>query len=599
MSECHRGSMVQSKELDKKKNLGNITKILVFMRPYYFRLYMLLGLTVLLSVLAMAPPLVTMELVDKVFTNGQRDLFFGLGLLMIMLPIMSALLGYIQSLTIAYLGQRFVFDIRCALYQHFMRLSLRFFSKFSVGKLVYRLMGDSGTVQNMLTGQSVGIISDLVCSTFAIAATFAINWRLSILLLLLVVVFVLNYKFTIQRIIIASRATRRAYERLSGGVQNRLVANMAVKTFGAEGRENVVFKNHSDTTMSFEKEQGIAGNTFSMNVNLIQSLGRSIIFFLGCGMIITGDLTYGEVTAFTAYAMQLLGPAVRFSQLISQLQQVAIATDRLFEIFDEVPEVVDCPNPIPIPHMRGQVDLNDVHFQYEEGKPVLKGITIHCKPGETTALIGPTGCGKSTILNLLLRFYDITGGELLIDGHDIRKLDLHQLRKQFGIVLQESLLFSLSIRENIRYSRPSATDEEIENAAKAAEIHDFIMSQPDGYDTLVGDYGIELSVGQKQRINIARAICADPAILIMDEATSSLDSDSELAIQRAMDKVLMGRTSFVVAHRLSTIKNANQIILLDKGVIQEKGTHDELMAIPNGRYHELYTKHMGKGVIEE
>ena len=221
------------------------------------------------------------------------------------------------------------------------------------------------------------------------------------------------------------------------------------------------------------------------------------------------------------------------------------------------------------------------------------------KPGQTVALIGPTGCGKSTILNLLLRFYDITGGELLIDDLDIHQYELHELRHQFGIVLQESLLFSISIKDNIRYSRPSATMEEIVNAAKTAEIHDFIMTLKDGYDTLVGDYGVELSVGQKQRINIARAICADPAILIMDEATSSLDSDSELAIQHAMDKVLQGRTSFVVAHRLSTIKNSDQIILLDKGVIQEQGTHDELMAMPNGRYHDLYTKHMGKGVIEE
>ncbi|MBQ9366321.1 MAG: ABC transporter ATP-binding protein [Victivallales bacterium] len=591
--------MAAQNEQDKRKNLGNIVKILVFMRPYYLRLYSLLGLTILLSVLAMIPPIVTMQLVDKVFTQGDTSLFLPLGILMVALPIVSATCGFFQTMSIAFLGQKFVFDIRCALYNHFLNLSLRFFSKYSVGKLVYRLMGDSSTVQNMLTGQSVGIISDLVCSTFAIVATIAINWRLSIVLFLLVVVFVLNYKFTIQPIIQASRNTRRAYDRLSGGVQNRLVANMAVKTFGAEGRENNVFKEQSDTTMAFEKEQGIAGNTFGMNVNLIHNLGRSIIFFLGCGMIITGDLTYGEVTAFTAYAMQLLGPAVRFSNLISQLQQVAIATDRLFEIFDERPEVVNDPNPIPIPRMRGEVDFKNVEFHYEEGKSVLKDITIHCKPGDTTALIGPTGCGKSTILNLILRFYDITGGELLIDGHDIKKLDLHQFRRQFGIVLQESLLFSTSIKDNIRYGKPLASDEEIINAAKAAEIHDFIMTLPDGYDTLVGDFGVELSVGQKQRITIARAICADPAILIMDEATSSLDSDSEQAIQRAMDKILEGRTSFVVAHRLSTIKNADQIILLDKGYIQERGTHDELMAIPNGRYRELYTKHMGKGVIED
>lgn len=589
----------QEKSFEEKRRLGNIGKILVFMDPYRGQLVAVFALTALLALLAMLPPLVSKVLVDDVFTQNHTEIFFAFGLAMVLLPILQALFGYIQSLAIAYLGQRFVFDIRCALYAHFLRLSLRFYSKNSVGKLVYRLMGDSGTIQSMLTGQSVGVISDLIVSTFAIVATFAINWRLALLLVIIVAVFVLNYNLTIKSIIRASKQTRASYDRLSGGVQNRLVANMAVKTFGAEGRENQVFHEQSNDTLHYGKLQGIASNTFSMNVNLIQALGRSLLFFLGCGMVLNGSLTYGEVTAFTAYAMQLLGPAVRFSQLITQLQQVSIATERLFEIFDEVPEVANAANPIPCPRISGQVDLEDVKFWYEEGKTVINGVTIHVKPGQTVALIGPSGCGKSTILNLILRFYDVTGGSLKVDGHDIRDYEIHEFRRQFGIVLQESLLFSTTIRDNIRFARPTASEEEIVNAAKAAEIHDFIMTLEKGYDTYVGDYGVELSVGQKQRINIARAICADPAILIMDEATSSLDSDSEQAIQRAMDKVLVGRTSFVVAHRLSTIKNSDQIILLDKGVIQEIGTHDELMAIPDGRYHDLYTKHMGKGVIED
>ncbi len=589
----------QEKSFEEKRRLGNIGKILVFMDPYRGQLVAVFALTALLALLAMLPPLVSKVLVDDVFTQNHTEIFFAFGLAMVLLPILQALFGYIQSLAIAYLGQRFVFDIRCALYAHFLRLSLRFYSKNSVGKLVYRLMGDSGTIQSMLTGQSVGVISDLIVSTFAIVATFAINWRLALLLVIIVAVFVLNYNLTIKSIIRASKQTRASYDRLSGGVQNRLVANMAVKTFGAEGRENQVFHEQSNDTLHYGKLQGIASNTFSMNVNLIQALGRSLLFFLGCGMVLNGSLTYGEVTAFTAYAMQLLGPAVRFSQLITQLQQVSIATERLFEIFDEVPEVDNAANPIPCPRISGQVDLEDVKFWYEEGKTVINGVTIHVKPGQTVALIGPSGCGKSTILNLILRFYDVTGGSLKVDGHDIRDYEIHEFRRQFGIVLQESLLFSTTIRDNIRFARPTASEEEIVNAAKAAEIHDFIMTLEKGYDTYVGDYGVELSVGQKQRINIARAICADPAILIMDEATSSLDSDSEQAIQRAMDKVLVGRTSFVVAHRLSTIKNSDQIILLDKGVIQEIGTHDELMAIPDGRYHDLYTKHMGKGVIED
>jgi ABC-type multidrug transport system fused ATPase/permease subunit len=577
----------------------NLAKILAFAHPYRGRLFSLMALTVLLSVLAMLPPLVTRAIVDKVLTEGRRDLFVGLAICMFVMPLVMAACSYLQSLGIAAVGQRFVFDIRIALYHHMLGLSLRFYGKHSAGKLVNRLMGDSGTVQQMLTGQTINVISDLVCATFAVTATFAINWRLATLLALIVLIFVVNYRFNIHRIRRASRSAWSAMDRLSGGVQNRLVANVAVKTFGAEERENATFQRHSDNTLEFGREAMVAGSNFSLNTNLIQNLGRSLIYFLGCAMVLSGDLTYGDVIAFTTYAMQLLMPAVRFSELARQIEQVGIATERLFEIFDEIPEIRNDPHPITAPHVQGRVDFNNDFFEYETGRPVIRGLDLHVEAGQTIALIGPTGCGKSTVLALLLRFYDIRSGELLIDGVDIRRYDLHSFRRHFGIVLQEPLLFSTTIVENIRYGRPSATREEVEAAARVAEIHDFIVGLPKGYETFVGDYGVELSVGQKQRINIARAVAANPAILIMDEATSSLDSDSERAIQKAMDRVLQGRTSFVVAHRLSTIRNADKIVLLDQGRIAEMGRHSELMAMPDGRYHDLYTKHMGAGVLTE
>ncbi|MBO4511282.1 MAG: ABC transporter ATP-binding protein [Victivallales bacterium] len=586
-------------EAEKKEDSSSLGKILVFMRPYRMRLYMLLFLTGMLSLLVMVPPIVTMMFVDRVLTRGEGDKMLALGFFMVAVPTLAAFFRYFQAMSIAYLGQHFIFDIRYAMYNHFLRLSLRFFGKYSVGKLSYRLMEDSGVVNNMFTSQTVGILSDLVCSSFALVATFMLNWRLATMLLLLCVIFVLNYRLARGKILKYSKLTRRYYDYMSTGVQNRLTTDMAVKTFGTQVREQAMFNSDLDSVMRYEKEAMLANNNFWMNVILIDNVGKAILFFIGCAMVLKGDMTYGGVTAFSAYTVQLMGPAVRFSNIVNQLQQVSISTNRIFEIFDEQPEIVNCENPIVNKNIKGKVDFNHVQFQYVEGKPVLRDISIHCKPGDTTALIGPTGCGKSTVLNLLLRFYDVTGGELLIDDVDIRKLDLHTLRNQFGIVLQESLLFGISIRENIRYGRASATDQDVEEAAKVAEIHDFIMTLPDGYDTPVGDFGIELSVGQKQRINIARAVCANPAILIMDEATSSLDSDSEQAIQKAMDKVLAGRTSFVVAHRLSTIKNADRIIMLDGGYICEQGTHDELMAMENGRYRELYLKHKGVGVIED
>ncbi len=579
--------------------MGNLLKILVFLRPYKKQLAWMIFTTAAVTLINLFPPLVTKELIDKVFTRGETDAFFFLSVLMVAVPMGVIIIGHLQRLSIAYLGQHFIFDIRTSLYKHILGLSLRFYSQNSAGKIVYRLMGDTDVIQNLITGQALCIIADIVTASFAIFVTFSISWRLALLLMGILLVFVLNFRLTRKKIIFFSRASRQAYDRLSGGVQNRLVANVAVKTFGAEARENAIFHEQSAAALAFEKRQGISENNFWMNVNLIQSMGYSLIYFAGTASVLKGEMTYGEVTAFTAYTITMLWPAVRFSQIINQLQQVAISTDRLLEIFDAQPEIKDTPDATPLPTpIRGEVELDNVVFHYEEGVPVLKGISLHCNPGDTIAFIGATGCGKTTILNLLMRFYDVIGGCIRIDGRDIRKIPLKQLRSQFGIVLQESLLFSVTIRENIRYARPDATDEEIVAAAKAAEIHDFIEKLPDGYDTIVGDRGVELSVGQKQRINIARAICANPTILIMDEATSSLDSDSELAIQNAMSRVLQGRTSFVVAHRLSTIRNATQIILLDHGEIVEQGNHEQLMAIPNGRYHELYTKHMGKGVID-
>ncbi|MFA6815142.1 MAG: ABC transporter ATP-binding protein [Lentisphaeria bacterium] len=586
-------------EKNTQKKEEGLRRIFVFIHPYIHPMIFLMIMTALMAFIAIVPPFVTRALIDRVFTNGERDIFFVYGLMMVMTWIIYLLISLVQSVTCVYIGQRFVCDVRNKLYNHILHLSLRFFGKNSAGKIVNRLMGDSNVLQQMLTGESMMVISDVIVALCAMVATFAINWRLSLLLWLILVFFVINFRMTRRRIVTTSRAMSSSYDRLSGGVQNRLVANLAVKTFGMESHENYNFDGDSEDALRLGKAQGIAGNTFGMNVNLIQTLGNSVLYFCGCAMVIRGEVTYGDVVAFNAFAMQMLGPAVRLSQLANRLQQVAISTDRIFEVFDEKSELPENPSAIEKKVIRGAVEFKDVWFHYDPGIEIIRGFNLKVEPGETIALIGPTGCGKSTILNLIVRYYDVTGGALLVDGIDIRNLDLHCYRQNFGIVLQESHLFSTSIRENIRYSRLGASDDEVVDAAKAAEIHDFIMTLDDKYDTPVGDFGVELSVGQKQRINIARAICAKPSILIMDEATSSLDSDSEQAIQRAMEKILVGRTSFVVAHRLSTIKNADKIILLDKGVVKECGKHDELMAMPNGQYRDLYTKHMSAGVLEE
>lgn len=579
--------------------IENLRKTAGFLTPYRRQIVVLVALTMVMAILATLPPLVTRALVDRVFTNGDTSLMLPLGICQVCIQIVYLLIGLFQSSLCVWVGMRFVTDIRSKLYGHLLVLSLRFFGKHSAGKLVNRLMADTGMVQQLLTGQTLTVVSDLIVASCAIVATVAISWRLALVLLVALLVFVINFRMNVRKLGKSSRALRRAEDRLSGGVQNRLVTGLAIKTFGTESREEAAFGSHSDSVVDLGRAYGVTNNTFWMNVSFIQIAGSAILYFLGCGMVLAGDISYGDVMAFNLYASQLLWPAVRFSQLAGQLQQVAIAAERIYEVFDEQPEITSHPQAVSMPRLQGKVEFREVRFHYVPEKEIIRGLTFTANPGETIALIGSTGCGKSTILNLLTRFYDITGGELLLDGVDIRKIRLQHLRSQFGVVLQESNLFSTSIRDNIRYAKPNASDEEVITAAKAAEIHDFIQQLPQGYDTPVGEYGVELSLGQKQRINIARAICANPAIMIMDEATSSLDSESEAAIQRAMERVLEGRTSFVVAHRLSTIRNAHKIILLDKGQICECGTHEELMAIPDGRYRDLYNKHIGKGVVEE
>ncbi len=574
-------------------------KVLLFVHPFRLHLLGMLALTALLSLMMMIPPLLTRSIINDVVGGGERERLPLIAVLMILTGVLGALCAYLQVLGMAYIGQSFVMRVRSAIYSHMLNLSMNFFSRESTGKLVNRLMGDSTVLQQMLTVTSLQIFSDVISAVFAISATLFINWRLAIPLYVLVMLFAFNYRLKIGLLRRLTRTHRAAEDRVASGVQNRLASNLTVKTYGAEVRENSAFRGQSSLSLDLARESQVATANFSLNTGLLRDLGQVIIFFIGCGMVLNGTASYGDVTAFLAYAMLLLWPAVRFSQLAQQLQNVKISAERLFEILDEEPQVVDRPRAIKRKKIRGDVEFDQVHFSYIPGTPVLQGFNLTVKAGESVALVGPTGCGKTTVLSLLMRLYDVTEGALRVDGVDVRDLDLQSLRRHFGIVLQESLLFTVSIADNIRYGRPSATRKQVEFAARIAEIHQEIVALPRGYDSVIGDRDVQLSVGQKQRIAIARAILADPAILIMDEATSALDTNSEKAIQLALDRFLVGRTAFIVAHRLSTIRNANKIVLLDAGNIVECGNHEELIRIPNGRYRNLYETHAGAGVITD
>lgn len=576
-----------------------IRHIASLLRPFRGILAVIVSLTTLLSVLAMLPPLLTRAVIDKVIGEGRQDLFFMLGLLLLLSAMLHAACGFFQVLGVAYVGQSFVMRARVALYRHLLNLGMAFYSKQKTGQIVNRLMGDSTVLQQILSVASVQVVSDLVTGLFAATATLFINWRLAIPLFLFVGLFATNYRLSINRIKRFTRDFRSAEDRVAAGVQNRLVASLTVKTFGTELVENETFFEQSSHSLELARESQAATGAFSLNTTLLQNMGRIVIFFLGCAMVLNQTASYGDVVAFTAYATQLLLPAVRVSQLAQQFQNVAISANRLFELLDEQPRITEAEKATRLGRARGEIVFERVHFAYEPNRPVLRDFSLHVNPGQTVALVGPTGCGKTTVLSLLMRLFDINRGSIRLDGHDLRTLTLASLRRQYGIVLQESLLFTVSIAENIRYGRHDATREEVEKAARVAEIYDDIMALPGGFDAIVGSREVQLSVGQKQRIAIARAVLSDPAVLIMDEATSALDSVSEKAIQTAMEKFLRNRTAFIVAHRLSTIRNADQIVLLGAGRIVEQGTHDQLMRIPDGKYRNLYLRHAGKGVIAE
>lgn len=578
----------------------NLKRMIPFLRPFRWRILGLSLLTFSICLLSMSIPLFVRVIVNDVVSGGRRDLLPAVAVCLFAIPTATALLGYFQTVGIATVAQTFVLRLRMAVYRHLLSLDIGYFSENGAGKLTNRLMGDTSAVQGVLNATTIRIVSDLVGALFAVTATIALNWRLSIPIFVAMGLFLALHLSRIRSLRIAGLRAYREGDRLSDEVQNRLSVDLTVKTYGREDLEQAHFHRQSEIVMDRYVQAWRIWSSLTFDMELLKSLTHTAVFFFGCALVLRGQATYGDVTAFTVYATQILVPVVRFTQFAKQLQDVGICIGRLAEILDRKPKIVDAPDAVALPRrVRGEVDFEHVDFSYVPGKPVLRDFSLHVEAGQTVAFVGPTGCGKTTTLSLLMRLFDVCGGSVKIDGTDVRRATAASLRSQFGIVLQEPMLFQTSILDNIRYAKPDASRETVEAAARAAEIDADIRALPKGYDSIVGIGGTQFSLGQKQRISIARAILSDPSILVMDEATSSLDSESEHAIQLAMDRILEKRTAFIVAHRLSTIRNADLIVLLDGGTIAESGTHETLMAIPGGRYRALYDAHVGKGVLDD
>ncbi len=506
--------------------------------------------------------------------------------------IIVALLEWVTNLgriqLMAYAGTKVVADMRSELFRHLHKLSLNFHNNYSVGRLMSRLISDVGILQDFVTWSITGLARSGFILIGVIIAMLALNWQLALVTFALIPLMLWLTEYWRQRVRTAYRSTRIRLALINGYLNESISGIRVTQSFTREARN---FRHFDDLNSSFFNANVDATwltAVFFPGVDFLGSLATALVVGVG-GWLVLGDaLTAGTLVAFVLYVERFFEPIRELAQRYNTFQATMTGCERVFHLLDTQPDLQDAPDAKPLPPIRGGVDFENVKFWYKEDTPVLRGVTLHADPGQRIALVGETGAGKSTVIRLLARFFDVTGGALKIDGHDIRQVTMASLRSQLGIVLQDTFLFSGPLIENIRYGRLDATDEEVMAAAQAVGAHDFIMKLPEGYQTEIEENGSNLSVGQRQILSFARALLADPRILILDEATSSVDTATEKIIDQALDHLMQGRTSFVIAHRLSTIVNADKIVVMDQGQIVELGNHAELLA-QRGRYFNLYT----------
>jgi ABC-type multidrug transport system fused ATPase/permease subunit len=581
--------------MEQKPN--NFVRFLAYVRPYTkYVVVAALGGIVKFTVPLWVPQ-ITRYLLDNVYLNPAlsveaklRELFMYVGGMMVVFVVFWAPWTYVRHYYSGKAGHRSVFDLRCDLYYRILRMSASFFDHNKSGAIVARLISDIELAQNLVGSALTNVWMDAISLVMILYFMVQINLTTTLVALVTFPIYLYFFKKLQGEIKASSYQVQKEIATMSGNAQEKISGSRVVHAFTQEKNEERTFQREAEVLFS-KAMRGVYFQSMNMTTTgTLTQLAPLIVTLYGGYQVIQGALSIGDLVAVTMYLSPLYMPLQRFSELNVVFANSTAALDRIFEIMDEKPEIADRPNAMELKQIAGKVEFEHVHFSYskeDQGTLVLSDLNFTAEPGQKIALVGPSGSGKSTLVSLIPRFYDVDAGCVEIDGRDVRDVQLTCLRRHIGMVLQNPILFSGTIRENILYGNPKATDEQIVAASKAANAYDFIRSLPHGFDNEIGEGGVFLSGGQRQRLTIARAFLKDPKILILDEATSSLDSESEHLIQEAMERLIVGRTTFIIAHRLSTIVNADRILVLNSGSIVETGTHVELLQ-RDGVYRHLY-----------
>ncbi len=548
----------------------------------------------LFTALTLAQPLLMRYLFNDVVEVNRWELLPTVVLLIAAAPFVASAFQFINQRIIMRAGYGLISDIRLDMYEKILALSMKFHQDHSSGVLVNRMMDDVNMIQRLITGDTVTLFIDVIIFGVAMGVVFTIAPVLGAVLLITLILYVVAYRSFAGKIRNRSTSYRRMQDSISERLQETIAGVRHVRIYNRELLENTNFVARTEQSLEHALHSKLGSVGLGTACTFIAGFGSAAVTIIGLLQVLRGNLQYGDVFAVNNFVWMALNPAIRITNMAGQLTETFVSVRRVVEVLDETPTIESNEDAAALVRGEGAVEFDDVHFAYVPDAPLYRGLNLKVAPGSTVALVGQTGCGKTTLTTLLMRHWDVDRGAIRVDGQNISDVDLRSLRRVFGVVLQDPVVFDGTLRENIAYGWHNATDTLIDEAAQAAELGDMVSRLPEGYDTIVGTHGIKLSVGEKQRVSIARAILKDPLILIMDEATSSLDSESEALIQRALERVLRGRTSFVVAHRLSTIIKADAIVVMDSGAIIELGTHEELMNVPDGHYRQLYEELRGQ-----